>query len=55
MQYVKSLLNNNLKKLKEKYEKDKVDDQEKLLQELKGKCETTHHQLTNLSLMIIHI
>lgn len=37
-----SSLENHSKKLKEKYEKDKEEDDEKLLQELKGKCESTH-------------
>lgn len=43
-----SYLNNHVEKLKEKYEKDRADGRDKLLHELKGKCETTHHQFTHL-------
>lgn len=41
-------LKNYSEKLKQKYEKDRDEDKEKLLLELKGKCEIAYQQLSKL-------
>ncbi|XP_059066345.1 uncharacterized protein LOC131857662 [Cryptomeria japonica] len=41
-------LSSHTEKIREKYKKDKVDDRENIVHEFKAKCESMHHQLSQL-------